>query len=325
MPDRKNPHGRREGDGVMTDPVAQGSAITDLEACLKAMGTPVSVPGGLSPGARLAFLAGALAAVGDQLGDVRRTDLYEDADKAVERFGQGYLAAAPPRSETARIAMAHRLLGYCAVLAPAGRTAPEDVPSAVAHLALQGASQLVLASVAPGPIAHEVLEAGLECLREACEYEAHAALGCEGSVHDDAYMRQCLETIEEFGCFIQYVGEDSDSPAYAYTIGLSSMDSHGYELAVSGLGTRAAGGILNALARVLATERLAPAEGLEVPGVLDGGHILRLRSASSDGAFGMIDQLLGERSTVWQALLPDLDGRFPTDARYAKAGSQELL
>lgn len=309
----------------MTDPLAQGSAITDLEACLKAIGTPVTEPGGLSPGGRLAFLAGALAALGDQLGDVSRTDLYEARDQALERFAQGYLAAAPRRADTMRIAMAHRLLGYCEVLTPAAQAAPEDVPTATAHLAMQGASQLILASVAPEPIAHEMLDTGLDCLRGACEYEAHAALGCEGSVQDDSYMRRCLETIEEFGCFIQYVGEDAQSPAYAYTIGLSSMDAHGYELAVSGLGTRAAGSLLNTLARVLETGRLAPREGLEVPGVLDGGQALRLRSASSDGAFGMIDQLLGERSTVWQAMLPDVDGRYPADPRYAKGGSQELL
>ena len=309
----------------MTDPVAQGSAITDFEACLKAVGAPVSVPGGLSPGGHVAFLAGALAAVGDALGDVRRTDLYDTRDDAVARFAQGYLAAAPGAPDDVRIAMAHRLLGYGAVLVPAPGGGGEDVPTTVANLAMQGVSQLVLATVAPEPIAREVLDAGLSCLRDACDYEAHAALGCEGGVDDDAYMRRCLETIEEFGCFIQYVGEDSESPAYAYTIGLSSQDAHGYELAVSGLGTRAAGSILNALARVLETEGLVPSEGLQVPGVLDGGHVLRLRSASSDGAFGMIDQLLGERSTVWQALLPDIDGRYPTDARYAKAGCQELL
>lgn len=311
----------------MTDPLAQGSAITDLEACLKAMGAPVAVPAGLSPGGRVAFLVGALAAVGDTIGDIARTDLYDTRDDPLAQFAQGYLAAAQDRRDLLRIALSHRLLGYGAVLTAPGGGDPQDAPTAMAHLALQGVSQIVLAPVAPEPIKDEVLDTGLHYLHQACDYRSHVELGCEGSVRDESYMRRCLETIEEFGCFIQYVGEDSvsGSPAYAYTIGLSSQDAHGYELAVSGLGTRSAGSILNALARALETGRLTPSEGLEVPGVLGGGHLLRLRSASSDGAFGMIDQLLGERSTVWQALLPDAHGRFPADPRYTKAGSQELL
>ena len=132
----------------------------------------------------------------------------------------------------------------------------------------------------------------------------------------DEYLARCLEIIAEHGHMVQYVGGDADgTPSFAYTVGLSASDAHGYELALSGLDGDTARNVLNAAADVL--RDATPSEGLLLERVLVG-YVVRLRRAGRDVTkFGVVRRLYGNIDTVWQVEYPDPDGLFPGDDGYS--------
>jgi hypothetical protein len=313
----------------VSDREQQSTVIAVLTACLKTLEVPVAVPGGLSPGEQVAFLVGALGAVGDALG--AHADLYEDDDEFTPRAAEGYLAALTgPRRKRAREAMSYRLLNYCAVIQPPGLDTAPDSATAAAHQSMKAAAEILSSSIVPPEQAADLFMEALWHLRDGEGYLVTAVAqigGTERGLPDD-FTKKCLEIIERAGHYTQYVGGDADTgaPPFAYTVGLSSQDSHGYELAVSGLGPTAADAVLRQLVEVLDRDALHPAEGLEVAGALAEGYTVRLRTSSTAGVFGMIDQLVGERSTVWQAVWPDKDRRFPGEPGCALSpAAQHLL
>lgn len=130
----------------------------------------------------------------------------------------------------------------------------------------------------------------------------------------DEYLALCLGTIGEHGHMVQGVGADDDAPTFAYTVGLTASDAHGYELAVSGLDMRTARNVLNSAADALRGTK--PSEGLLVERVLVG-YVVRLRKAGRDTTqFGTVRRLYGSVGTVWQVEYPDSKGRFPNERGY---------
>ncbi|MFF1679469.1 DUF4262 domain-containing protein [Streptomyces sp. NPDC058256] len=144
----------------------------------------------------------------------------------------------------------------------------------------------------------------------------------------DPYLRRVAEVISQHGYAVQYVAGNPDIGArpFAYTVGLHALPSRGYELAVSGLDDQTSHQLLNTLAATLADGRLAPADGLEVSGVLQEELALRLRPVSRPEDLGIIYALYGDTPPVWQALWPDQGRQFPDDAHFGlPAYAQPLL
>jgi hypothetical protein len=313
----------------VSDHEQQTTAIAVLAACLDTLEVTVDVPDGSSPGEQVAFLVGALGAVGDAL--AAHGDLYEENDEFTPHAAEGYLAATVGRGrERVREAMSYRLLNYCAVIQPVGLDTAPDAATAAAHQLMKAAAEILNSSIATPEQRGGLLAQALAHLQDAGEHLVDAVVdaGGAGNALPDDFTSKCLDIIERAGHYTQFVGGDpaSGAPPFAYTVGLSSQESHGYELAVSGLGRAAADAVLRQLMAVLGRDELIPAEGLEVAGALAEGYAVRLRSASTEGPFGMIDQLLGERSTVWQAVWPDQDRRFPGEPGCTLSpGAQHLL
>jgi hypothetical protein len=136
----------------------------------------------------------------------------------------------------------------------------------------------------------------------------------------DAYLDTCRDLIARHGHLVQ--GYGTDTPV-AYTVGL--CEARGYELAISGLPQQTAMVVLNRLANVIAGRE--PREGVRVDDALADGYALRLRQViRAEYDFGLIEQLYGRPYPIWQALWPDVEGRFPSDPECTlTADAQALL
>ncbi|HEY3868755.1 MAG TPA: DUF4262 domain-containing protein [Actinocrinis sp.] len=121
--------------------------------------------------------------------------------------------------------------------------------------------------------------------------------------------------------------EGDGGPPYAYTVGLSLRDEHGYELVVSGLSLNTMGKILNHLAEHLksmyASTGARPVEGMEIDHILGGGYPIRLHAADPDGPFGMAVRLTEKHAPMWQAVWPDKQSRFPGEPGYSLGDAQQ--
>jgi hypothetical protein len=145
---------------------------------------------------------------------------------------------------------------------------------------------------------------------------------------EDSYLRHVAAVISEHGHAVQYVGGDPTmgEPPFAYTVGLHTRPGRPYELAFAGGGPDLSTKVLNSLAIGLADRDVEPTEGLEIGGLLRGGLALRLRPVSRPEDLGVIHAIYGTTPSVWQALWPDRNGRFPRDARYSlPATTQPML
>ncbi|MYX26816.1 DUF4262 domain-containing protein [Streptomyces sp. SID8381] len=117
---------------------------------------------------------------------------------------------------------------------------------------------------------------------------------------------------------------DGSKPPFAYTVGLGARPGRPYELACAGLPAELACSVLNNAAEQLVTDRLDPAEGLELDDVLIG-YTVRLRPVSDTSDFPGMCAPLGEQPPVWQVLWPDVRGRFPGDEDHRDDPHQPLL
>jgi hypothetical protein len=133
------------------------------------------------------------------------------------------------------------------------------------------------------------------------------------------YLTQCLDTIAAHGHMVQFVGGSDDVPAFAYTVGLTASDAHGYELALSGLDPDTARNVLNSAADALRDTK--PSDGLLMERVLVG-YVVRLRRVDREDAgrvteFGTVRRLYGSVGDVWQVEYPDPAGLFPGQDGYS--------
>jgi hypothetical protein len=147
-----------------------------------------------------------------------------------------------------------------------------------------------------------------------------------GGTWMDDYLAQCLEKIAEHGHMVQFVGGDGDGPAFAYTVGLTASDAHGFELALSGLDADTARNVLNCAADALRDTK--PSGGLLMERVLIG-YVVRLHQIDRQAedrvtGFGTVRRLYGAVGTVWQVEYPDHKGRFPGQHGYGLTVQRSL-
>lgn len=143
-----------------------------------------------------------------------------------------------------------------------------------------------------------------------------------------AYEQGLWSTMKRHGHAVMGVFEsDEGEPPYAYTVGLSLKDEHGYELVVSGLSQDTMGAILNDLARYLkslyTSTGTRPTEGMLVDRILARGYRVRLHAADPDGPFDFAERLTQTRAPMWQVVWPDKEHRFPGEPGYALGDAQQ--
>lgn len=139
------------------------------------------------------------------------------------------------------------------------------------------------------------------------------------------YVTRLRAVIAEHGFAVQAVMADEHSPAYCYTVGLH--ESLGHEFVMTGLDVRAMQDVLHSV-----VERFAglsgPVAGEVLDGLLANGFQLLMRPVDSLEPFAMLRAVYGREIAVpyWQAVWPDRDGTFPTDASCSLSpGTQPLL
>lgn len=317
----------------MTTSWTNAQLIAKLTACLEALGAQVAVPDELTVRQRVAFLVGALSAADDAF--VEKGTYYGDDDDCLDRFALGYAAAADLLDSSIAIGFVLRLHGYREVLRlPALEDERRPLKSAAYH-AMSGAAQILASFGADLDEVDELLGmaqghlgyAGEDVARARRATERREPTAQQVAAWIDQEAAQHLEQIEKHGFYTQYVGDDPESgaPPFAYTVGLSSQEAYGYEFAVSGLSPETSHAILWNLVRAFEPADMIPGDALEIPEIVSGGYNVRLRTCSTTAQFGMIEQLAGERSTVWQAVCPDKEGRFPGQAGYALDPRQQHL
>ncbi|WP_037572874.1 DUF4262 domain-containing protein [Phaeacidiphilus oryzae] len=101
-------------------------------------------------------------------------------------------------------------------------------------------------------------------------------------------------------------------PPFAYTVGLAQWPGRDYELAVTGQDPPNTGRILNGAATQLILDGLQPEEGMEIADILDGGRLLRLTRVQDPEELAVLPLYYPSTPTVWQLLVPDDFGRYPT-------------
>jgi hypothetical protein len=322
--------------------------IAQLEACLKQLGAPYTIPEKLRNDERAAFLTGVLSAAVDSIGTKLETIdddddepyLIDDEDPMTARFAEGYCALSE-RFTTVAESMAVRLLCFSRILQrPEMNRSPRSPKKAAFH-AIRGTAMVLTSFDAPREYADPMLSGGWGELSYSLEHltrfkpedmpgpgvelteEQKAELAKAG----DVFEAERLEQIGKYGFYTQYVGEDpaSGDPQYAYTVGLSSQDKYGYEFAISGLSPTGSHAFLWNAVRAIEKFGITPDDAVEVPEVGAGDYKVRLRAASTNAQFGMIEQLLGERSAVWQLMCPDEQGRYPGNPAYAPRNGFQIL
>ena len=130
-----------------------------------------------------------------------------------------------------------------------------------------------------------------------------------------------LEAIDRFGWAVIMVGpggEGEQFAPFAYTIGLSRLDSP--EVIIVGVELRRAGWILNHVG-IIARDSGGIDNG-PLPGVLSGDYVLDLREMSALHHDAYLGRLLWFHEhfgtgglRVLQAVWPDNLGRYPDDSR----------
>lgn len=143
------------------------------------------------------------------------------------------------------------------------------------------------------------------------------------STEMDEYIKSVVDTIGDHGHVVQYVGALDDRPPYAYTVGLCTRTDHPYELTVSGLSPQVSHDMLNNISVLLA--QAPPYDGMEIPGFVDGGLMLRMRLVTDHRPLVMVRTVYGQDATTWQIVWPDTSGRYPRDGGFEYPDGQVLL
>jgi hypothetical protein len=129
----------------------------------------------------------------------------------------------------------------------------------------------------------------------------------------DYIVYRLRQIIAEHGFAIQAVLADEGSSAYCYTVGLH--ETLGYEFVVAGLDVGGMHGVLHSVVERF-TGSSGPVAGEVLDGVLANGFQLLMRPVESLKPFAMLRAVYGRDAAVpyWQAVWPDRNGIFPTDA-----------
>ncbi|MFD6967375.1 DUF4262 domain-containing protein [Streptomyces sp. NPDC059949] len=139
------------------------------------------------------------------------------------------------------------------------------------------------------------------------------------------YIARLRGVIAEHGFAVQAVLADESFAACCYTVGLH--ESLGHEFVMAGLDVRSMQGVLHSVIERFA-ETSGPVVGEVLDGLLANGFQLLMRRVESVEPFVMLRAVYGREVTVpyWQAVWPDRDGVFPTDASCSLSpGGQPLL
>ena len=139
------------------------------------------------------------------------------------------------------------------------------------------------------------------------------------------YVARLRAVIAEHGFAVQAVLGGADLAPYCYTVGLHQ--SRGYELVMVGLDIRVMQSVMHSIVERLAGSG-APSRTVPLDGLLSGGYQLLMRPVDSLDEFSMLRAVYGRDVVVpyWQAVWPDRDGFFPTEASCSLSlGTQPLL
>ncbi|WP_030383013.1 MULTISPECIES: DUF4262 domain-containing protein [unclassified Streptomyces] len=139
------------------------------------------------------------------------------------------------------------------------------------------------------------------------------------------YVARLRAVIAEHGFAVQPVLGDESIADYCYTIGLHK--SLGHEFVMTGLDVRVMQGVLHSVVERFAGS-CGPVAGEVLDGLLADGFQLLMRPVESLEPFAMLRAVYGKEIAVpyWQAVWPDRDGVFPTDASCSLSpGTQPLL
>ncbi|MGC4950973.1 DUF4262 domain-containing protein [Streptomyces sp. DT224] len=104
---------------------------------------------------------------------------------------------------------------------------------------------------------------------------------------------------------------DGVQPSVAYTVGLGDRPGREYEIAVFGLPLHPAYALALAVAETLVRNGQDPADGLELEGVVDEPHLVRLRRVQDTSLLEGVGDV-----PVWQPVVSDKWGRFPGDPHH---------
>jgi hypothetical protein len=124
------------------------------------------------------------------------------------------------------------------------------------------------------------------------------------------YLHRVAAIVREHGWAVQGVHGGTESPPFAYTVGLTNFDRHP-ELVIFGVDHDTAAAILNELSgRVQAGERLTAGQRLE--GLVEAAYPMVLLAVHDPAShLAVACRLLGDELTALQVVWPDPAGRFP--------------
>ncbi|MFI6689480.1 DUF4262 domain-containing protein [Streptomyces sp. NPDC050485] len=203
-----------------------------------------------------------------------------------------------------------------------GRWGRIDLPAIESSCPDGDLSQLVVRDVGFRPdVAANVLPEGRP--HTACE-DANC-LVCPPDFMAE-YVARLRGVIAKHGFAVQAVLADEGSAAYCYTIGLH--ESLGYEFVMAGLDVRAMQSVIHSVVERFSGSS-GPVADVALDGLLANGFQLLMRRVDSLEPFSMLRAVYGREASAvpyWQAVWPDRDGVFPTDASCSlSAGTQPLL
>lgn len=126
----------------------------------------------------------------------------------------------------------------------------------------------------------------------------------------DAYMVKMMDGIHEHGWMIQGVFGTADDPgSFSYTAGLTGTGHP--ELFIDTLAPNQAGGILNAVARLVRDDKLTPRQGEQFDAEYSCPFAWHGPIDADEAEVNTTRSIYGRDITVWQVLWPDTEGRFP--------------
>jgi hypothetical protein len=139
-------------------------------------------------------------------------------------------------------------------------------------------------------------------------------------VEEDDIERKLISDIEVFGWHVIMIGEDDEGPAFAYSIGLFKSFSHP-EIIIFGLDVNLMHRMINLIGEEARQGRLFD-DGESASGILEGYDVRFLNVARQHyhEHVGYARWFYkGDDFPLLQCIWPDMQGRFPTDAGFARA------
>jgi len=136
----------------------------------------------------------------------------------------------------------------------------------------------------------------------------------------ESYLERCRDLIARHGHFVQSVAGSASTPAWSYSVGLTTV--LGFEVVILGLPMDTAGALINALAAKL--KQCAIADGADLHGLAN--MPLRLMTVRAGQCELTIARRLGYVPTHVRIIQwPDPKGRFPGETGYSSLLTQTFL